>query len=280
MKSLHAFAGIWIVKGNTTQTIHSYPYHNIHYITETAYINIHIGIENIRALANARFSSGKPPYISMPIIRLCLGPTYAWRHRRCQRPNVRSTCLQKDINGSLIYTSWTHGDPWTFLINTCAAWMLLHPYNGIIPGVTPTCSNRFLPSIGWSKDTMPLFDAVHCARIRYIIRLNEASDMTMLMIICATNQRRLAFAHINYHFLASSYRCRLIKSWLEIQNSYMIQWDSISTHPPFPRTHSSVCPSYYRVSLHVRANECYRCGVGNDPSPAWNSLSGTYMKYK
>ena len=28
---------------------------------------------------------------------------------------------------------------------------------------------------------MPLFDAVYCARIRYIIRLNEASDMTMLM---------------------------------------------------------------------------------------------------
>ena len=28
---------------------------------------------------------------------------------------------------------------------------------------------------------MPLFDEVHCARIRYIIRLTEASDMTMLM---------------------------------------------------------------------------------------------------
>ena len=28
---------------------------------------------------------------------------------------------------------------------------------------------------------MPLLDAVYCARIRYIIRLNEASEMTMLM---------------------------------------------------------------------------------------------------
>ena len=141
MNSIQALAGIWIVKGNTAQTIHSYPYHNIQYRTETEYIHIHIGIENIHAPANARFSSGKPPYISMPIIRPCLAVTYAWKHHRRQLSTVRSTCnsacLQKYINGSQIYTSWTHGDPWAFIIITCAAWMLLHPYNGLIPGSLP-----------------------------------------------------------------------------------------------------------------------------------------------
>ena len=122
--TLRPLRGIWIVMGNTTQTIHSYPYHNIQYITETAYIHIHIGIENIHALANARFSSGKHPYIYMPIIQLWLGAIFARRHHRCQLSTVRSTynsaCLEKYINGSLIYTSWTHGDPSTFPFNTCS----------------------------------------------------------------------------------------------------------------------------------------------------------------
>ena len=73
------------------------------------YIHIHLSIENIHALAQARFSSGKHPYISMPIIRVCLGPTLAQRHHRCQLTTVRSmynsACLQRYINGSLIYTS-------------------------------------------------------------------------------------------------------------------------------------------------------------------------------
>ena len=139
--TLQLLPGIWIVKGNITQTIHSYPYYNIQYITETAYIHIHIGIENIHALANARFSSGKHPYISMSIIRLCLGPTFGRGEHRRQLTTVRSmkntACLQWYINGSLIYTSLTHGDPWEFPINTHVAWMLLHPYNGIIPGSHP-----------------------------------------------------------------------------------------------------------------------------------------------
>ena len=73
------------------------------------YIYIHISIENIHALAQARVSSGKNPYISMPIIRLCLGTAFARRHHRCQLKTVRSiyysACHQKYINGSLIYTS-------------------------------------------------------------------------------------------------------------------------------------------------------------------------------
>ena len=104
-------------------------------------IHIHISIENIHVLAQARVSSGKHPYISMPIIRVCLGPTLARRHHRCQLTTVCSmynyACLQRYINGSLIYTSWTHGDPWEFPINTHVAWMLLQPYNGIIQGSHP-----------------------------------------------------------------------------------------------------------------------------------------------
>ena len=104
-------------------------------------IHIHICIENIHVLAQARVSSGKHPYIFMPIIRECLGPTFARRHHRCQLTTVRSmynsACLQRYINGSLIYTSWTHGDPWEFHIITHVASMLLHPCNGIIPGSPP-----------------------------------------------------------------------------------------------------------------------------------------------
>ena len=77
----------------------------------------------------------------MPSIRVCLGPTLARRHHRCQLTTVRSmynsACLQRYINDSLIYTSWTHGDPWEFPINTHVASMLLLPYNGIIPGSHP-----------------------------------------------------------------------------------------------------------------------------------------------
>ena len=124
INTLHGYPGIWSVKGNTTQTIHSYPYHNIQYITDTAYIHLHIGIENIHALANARFSSGKHPYISMPIIRLFLGLTFARRHHRSQLTTVRSmyhsACLQKYGNGSNLCTSWTPRDPWTFPLNTCS----------------------------------------------------------------------------------------------------------------------------------------------------------------
>ena len=123
----------------------------------------------------------------MPIIRLCLGPTYAWRHHRRQRPNVRSTCnsacLQKGHQRAAnIYEL----NPWRSMnipnqhmcsLNAATS----EQYHQT--RVTPSISNRFIPSIGWSKETTPLFDAVHCARIRYIIRLNEASDMTMLMII-------------------------------------------------------------------------------------------------
>ena len=122
--TLQQFNGIWIVKGNTTQIINSYPYYNIQYITETAYIHIHIGIENIHAQANARCSIGKHPYISMPIIRQCLGPTFSRRHHRRQLTTVRSmynsACLQKYINGSNLYSSWTPRDPWTFPINACS----------------------------------------------------------------------------------------------------------------------------------------------------------------
>ena len=61
------------------------------------YIYIHIGIENIHALAQARASSGKHPYISITI-RLCPGAIFARRHHRCQLSTVRSTynsaCLQ------------------------------------------------------------------------------------------------------------------------------------------------------------------------------------------
>ena len=155
INTLHPFPGIWGVKGNTTQTIHSYPYYIIQYITDTAYIHIHIGIENIHALANARFSSGKHPCIFMPIIRLCLGPTFARRHHRRQLSTVRSTynsaCLQRYINGSLIYTSWTHGDPLSFRFNTCAASMLLHPYNGIIPGSHPLVQIDSSPELDKAK---------------------------------------------------------------------------------------------------------------------------------
>ena len=74
------------------------------------YIHIRHSIENIHALAQARFSSGKHPYISMPTIRVCPGAIFARRHHRCQQSTVRSrrthsACLQRYINGSLIYTS-------------------------------------------------------------------------------------------------------------------------------------------------------------------------------
>ena len=99
--TLQLLPGIWIVKGNTTQAIHSYPYYNTQYITETAYIHIHIGIENIHALANALFSSGKHPYISMPIIRLCLGPTFSSKASSSptdNRPLYVQFCVHPEIH--------------------------------------------------------------------------------------------------------------------------------------------------------------------------------------
>ena len=163
INTLYPFPGIWSVKGNTTQTIHSYPYYNIQCRTDTAYIHlyiyiciyIHISIENFHALAQARVSSGKHPYISMPIIRLCAGAIFARRRHRCQLSTVRSAhisaCLQWYINGSRIYTSVTNGDPWEFHIITHVASMLLHPYIGIIPGSLPLVQTGFSPILGRAK---------------------------------------------------------------------------------------------------------------------------------
>ena len=131
INTLHPFPGIWSVKGNTTQTIHSYPYYNIQCITDIhenshIYMNIHIhlSIENIHVLAQARFSSGKHPYISMPIILVCLGPTLARRHHRCQLTTVRSMYNSAHASRDTSTVRWyTQAEPMAIRDNSLSTHM-------------------------------------------------------------------------------------------------------------------------------------------------------------
>ena len=137
--------GIWIVKGNTTQTIHRYPYHNIQYITETAYIYIYIytyisapkifmhwhrpGFQWEASVHFYAYHSAMPrgdfcsktsslPTVNRPFcahfsVPPVIHQRFADIHKRNPRRSMRIP------------------------INTHVASMLLHPYNGIIPGSHP-----------------------------------------------------------------------------------------------------------------------------------------------
>ena len=147
--------GIWSVKGNTTQTIQSYPYYNIQCITDTAYIYIYIYTSASKIFMHwlqARFSSGKHPYISMPIIRLCLGAIFARMASSSStdnRPLYVQFCLPPEIHQQV--AKYTQAEPLGIherSRSTRAAWMLLHTYNRIIPGSLPLFQTGFTPVLG------------------------------------------------------------------------------------------------------------------------------------
>ena len=126
--ALHAHPGIWSVKGNTTQTIQSYPYYNIQCITDTAYIYIYMYTSASKIFIHwlhARFSSGKHPHISMPIIRLCLGAIFARMASSSStdnRPLYVQFCLPPEIHQQVAI--YTQAEPLgiheRFPFNTCS----------------------------------------------------------------------------------------------------------------------------------------------------------------
>ena len=93
--------------------------------------------------------------------------------------------------------------------STRAAWMLRHPYNGIIPGSLPLFklgSPRYgvkqrHNAIIWCSSlcSYPLYHQAKCS-----LRHDHVYEQY------APNQRRLAFAHFNYAIPARSIRRRII----------------------------------------------------------------------